>query len=100
MGFDNNGFKKIQDNLEKISKQTEVKLGDLYNDNFISRHSKHSNFENLLIAGGHKVETEEELKAISDDKWSKLIKDETTFQSTEEMRNKAMEEYLKKLIAK
>ncbi|MDF2535833.1 MAG: hypothetical protein K0R18_1992 [Bacillales bacterium] len=93
------GLKKLQENLQNLSQQKEVSLGILFNDNFMSQYTSLSSFNKLIEAGGFKVNSAEDFKAIPDTEWEVCIQENTSFSSWKEMQSKSMEEYLKKQLS-
>ncbi|TMN98279.1 hypothetical protein [Pseudoalteromonas sp. S558] len=97
---DMSGLKKLSKNLEELGNKKSIRLYELMSDNFISKHSKYKNFDELLSSSPFTVETAEDFKVIPDDEWDSFINQNTGYDSWKEMQVKAFEYYAKKQIEK
>jgi hypothetical protein len=88
------GLSKLRDKLKKLENMTEISLGVLFNDKFISKHSSFSNLDDLCKASGFKIENKDDFLAIPDDEWNTFISGNTSFSSWEEMQRNAFTEHL------
>ncbi|WP_460152793.1 hypothetical protein [Pseudomonas sp. S2_B07] len=98
--IDLSGFDKLKQNIETLAATTEVKLGDMMNPAFVSAHSSFANLDDLVNGSGFKVETAEDFKAIPDDEWDIFIKENTDFESWQEMQAAAHRDYVAAIIGK
>lgn len=92
------GLEKLQQNMQKLSEKTEIKLDELMNPVFVSGCSKFANIEDLFDASGFTVESPEDFAAIPDEEWEKFIVGHTSFSSWEEMQQQAMQHYTKQQL--
>lgn len=95
---DTSGLDKLKDNMEKLSGQSEVKLVDLFDSEFMTKCSSYSSFEELVDDSGFKVESAEDFAAIPDDEWDAFINKSTSYSSWEEMQKDAAASYAKKKL--
>ncbi len=91
--WDDSGLKKLQQSIDALSGQHEVRLADLLTDNFIRQHSTFQTVRALLDASG--VENTEN---IGNESFSMFISTHTTFASWEEMVKVATAEYVKRKL--
>jgi len=89
------GLNKLKEKVEKLGNTTEVSLGTLLNDKFMSSNSKFGSLDELCKASGFKIESKEDFLAIPDDEWNKFISENTSFESWEAMQKSAFAEYVK-----
>lgn len=89
------GLNKLNDKIKELKETSEVSFGVLFNESFISKHSKFSNLDELCRASGFKMETKEDFLAIPDEEWNKFISENTSFNNWEEMQKSAFTEFLK-----
>ncbi|RZF94462.1 hypothetical protein EXT42_01590 [Pseudoalteromonas sp. CO302Y] len=97
---DMRGLKKLQSNLSELGKLSSVTLGELMNDEFMSRYTSYPNLNDMFDASGFLIDTLEDFKAIPDDEWEAFIVNNTSFSSWEEMQRKSHEEFLHKKVLK
>lgn len=102
MDFKFDGLDELIDELEDLQSKAEnldgmeVSFEELFNKSFMERYTKFSTFEDLLLAGNFKVESEEDFLAIPDDVFDLHISQNTSFDDWEDMLSKAQEEYIAK----
>lgn len=94
-GFDEfeKKLKKIQSDVNKLSGERTVSFDELFNSDFMDKHTKFQSFEELLKGGGFVVNSPEDFAAISDDEFDKHISKTTDFDSWGDMQSRAAEEY-------
>lgn len=92
------GFKKLKEKIKSLPEKENVKLGDLFNDDFMQRYTSVSSFDKLFEAGGFDINSKEDFDAIPDDDFDSCIRQHTSFSSWEEMKQKALNEYIKKKL--
>ncbi len=91
--WDDSGLKKLQQNIDALSGQHEVKLADLLTDNFIRQHSDFQTLEALIDASGIK-----NTENIGNESFSMFVSINTNFDSWEEMVKVATAEYVKRKL--
>lgn len=103
MGIKLEGFNEFQKTLDGIAKKAEqldgqhdVPFSELFNDDFINKHTSLSSIQELLDKSGFKIESKEDFNSIPDDQWDTYIKSVTDFDSWEDM----MEEAISELVAR
>lgn len=94
----NNGIKRLFKNIESIEKRQSVKLGDLLNSEFMSKHTEFSSLNEMFDSSGLPCETEEEFNNIPRSKLDEFIINNTEFGSWDEMLRKAGAEHISKKI--
>ncbi|KTC05576.1 hypothetical protein [Pseudomonas syringae] len=100
MKGDLSGLKKLADNARALGKTTQVKLLDLMNPGFISKHTQSPDFLSFCEAAGYKVETDEDFLAIPDEPWDLFIAENTPFADWADMQARAGEEYAHAILFK
>ena len=95
---DFSGLKKLQENMKALQGSHEVPLSEVITAQFISSHSRFSDFDSLLAEIG--VTTKEEFTALPDEDFDLFIAQNTDFENWLDMQKKAMTEYTRtKLFA-
>lgn len=96
------GFGDLELSLDKLKSRMHeiegVPMGELYNPDFISKHTRFNDLKALFNAGGFECETEEELEAICSEKLDAFIAKESSFSDWRDMTEMAMGEWLKKKL--
>jgi len=87
------GLKKLQKNVDKLSKQKNVPLYQLFTQSFISKNTNFSNLDEFFNACN--IHSNEDLEAISDAEIDKFVIQNTKFQSWQEMLDTSVAEYYK-----
>jgi hypothetical protein len=105
MTFKITGLKEFQQKLEDLERKAEVLHGEhevpfseLFNSYFMQKYTNFSTLEELIEAGGFKVDSEEDFKAIPDQEWGVHIAKTTKFANWQEMMEKAGAEWAKKQL--
>ncbi|WP_331463459.1 MULTISPECIES: hypothetical protein [Lachnospiraceae] len=97
------------DELEKQLKQMEkgakeldgthsVPFGELFTPSFMKKYTSFSSMDELLNAGGFKVESQEDFKNIPEDEFDKHIATSTNFSTWKDMLGKASQQYAAKKL--
>jgi succinate dehydrogenase/fumarate reductase flavoprotein subunit len=96
------GFKETINKLEKLRKNAEnlsgehiIPFTELFNPEFMMKHTKFLSIEALFEASGFEVNSKEDFEKIPDDEWEKFIVSNTQFSSWEEMQREAATDYAK-----
>lgn len=99
-GFDD--LKKKLDDLAKRAKALDgehsVPIKDLLTPSFISRHTRFADVDEFFAASRFKVESQEDLEAIPDDKWNEYIQSVSSFHDWEAMLGEATKEWAAKRL--
>ena len=93
--------KKLSDlgqKAESLNGEHQVPFTELFNTSFMQHYTNFESFEALTEAGGFKVESEDDFKAIPDQEWDEHISKTTRFSDWQEMMNKAGEEWTRKKL--
>jgi hypothetical protein len=95
-GFDqlDKQFKQMEKAANKLDGTNEVPFGDLFPISFMRKYTSFSSMDELLIAGGFKVECQEDFEAIPDDVFDCHIAKTTKFKTWEDMLNEATSRYI------
>ncbi len=91
--FDDSKLRKLQQNIDALSGQHDVRMADLLTDNFVRQHSNFQTLQTLIDASG--VENTED---IGNEAFSKFISTHTTCASWDEMVKTAAAEYVKRKL--
>lgn len=89
----------MQQGIEELKNTHEVSLTELFDADFIRSCSSLDSFEELLLAGGFVVGSEEDFAAIPDDQWDTHVVNSTKFSSWLEMQKAATANYARKKMA-
>lgn len=102
MTFKITGLKEFQKKLENLERKAEalhgeheVSFAELFNASFMRRYTNFDSMDALIEAGGFKVETTDDFKAIPDQEWDEHISKTTRFGNWQEMMNEASAEWAK-----
>lgn len=95
------GFDELEDDINQLVKKSkelegehEVPLDQILTDDFISKHTKFQNADEMFQASGFKMDTVEDWEAIPEDEWDVFIKSISSFADWEAMYGQASEDYL------
>ncbi len=97
-------FDEVKKKLESIQKKIdelnskEISFSELFNSSFMTMHSNFPSFNEFLQAGGFVANSREDFAAIPSDKFDMHISNTTDFDNWEEMRLRAVEQYVKQNI--
>lgn len=87
---------RLENNAEKLSKKDSVDFSELFNPDFLLKHSSFSSFNELADKSPFTINSDKDFEAIPDDEWDKFIKENTDFHNWEEMFSEATDEWLTK----
>ncbi|MBX3628113.1 MAG: hypothetical protein KF892_24095 [Rhizobacter sp.] len=93
MKFTNDLGKKLNE-IEKKAKginNQSVSMTDLLTPDFVAKHTRFANADEMFGASGFKIESQEDFAAIPDEKWDEFIRSASSFSSWQEMLGKAGE---------
>lgn len=96
------GLDKLEKQLKKMEKELSqtksVSFEDLFTASFMKKYTSFSSMDELLDAGGFKIESQEDFEAIPEAEFDKHISANTKFDSWEEMLSEATSQYLVKKL--
>lgn len=94
--IDFSGLDNLIDNLNKQvnSLNGEVGFDKLFTNNFMSKYTRFRTFDELVDKSGYKVSSAEDFEAIPSNEWNCFILNNTIFNSWDDMKTKAGEEYV------
>lgn len=90
---------KLKSKMEEIDGVNSVPMGELFNPGFISKHTRFQDVDELFKAGCFECETEEQFKAIPQEKMDAFIAKESSFSDWQAMSHEAIGEWLKKQLS-
>ena len=102
--FELKGLEKLSKNLDKLTKELEpfkkqeISFNERFSLEFMTKYTQFKTINEMVEKSPFKVESEKDVKNIPDKEWDNYVKEKTSFQSWDEMMNKAGEEYLGKKV--
>ncbi|MCY1559694.1 hypothetical protein D9M68_967550 [compost metagenome] len=97
---DFSGLDRLKKNLQELEQTKQVKLGELLNPGFVSKHTPFADLEAMFDASGFKVETAEDFQAIPDAEWEAFIVANSSFDSWQAMQQAALGELVSAKLKK
>jgi len=101
MGIKVTGLDKLEKQLsdmskaaEKLSRQTSVPFSELFTYQFMRKYTNFSNIDELFVAGGFSVSSQEDFEAIPDEEFDVHVRACTKFKSFQDMLDTAGSEYV------
>lgn len=91
-------LKQMEKGAKELSKTKHVSFGELFPASFMRKYTSFSSMDELLDAGGFKVESQEDFEAITDEEFDKHIAKNTRFKSWEDMLGEATSQYATKKL--
>lgn len=82
-------LKKLQENIRKVEGTRNYTMKELFNDEFMSQHTKFSNISDFLEASGLDFSSQEAFRNVDVEKLDKYISENSDFSSWEEMKSVA-----------
>ncbi len=86
-------LRELQRRAGQLDGEHSVSFAELFDDEFMLRHTDFPSIDAMLKASGFKVDTAEDFEAIPDDPWDAFIRERTRFTSWDEMKNAAGQEW-------
>lgn len=83
----------LQRRLEQLDGKHSVSFEELFPSEFMLRNTDFPSIDVMFEASGYQVESTEDLAAIPDAEWDNYIQGRTRFQSWEEMKGAAVQEW-------
>ena len=91
-------LKRMQENLKKVDGTNTYTFKELFNDEFVSQHTKFSNISDFLEPSGLDFSSQEAFRNIDINALDKYISENSDFSSWEEMKSVAGKQIIKKQI--
>lgn len=82
-------LRKLQENIEKVEGSRNYTIKELFNDEFMSQHTKSSNISDFFEASGFDFSSQEAFQNVDVDKLDKYISENSDFSSWNEMKSVA-----------
>jgi len=104
--FEMNGLEVLSKNLDKLTKkleslkEQEVSFNELFPSSFMMKYTQFRTINEMVERSPFEIESEEDFRNIPDKEWDNYVKEKTSFQSWNEMINKAGNEYLGEKVQK
>lgn len=94
-------IREFSKRISRLADQKEVKFVELFNDDFMARHSEVASLEAFLEASPWKDTPHEELGAVLESpEWDQYVAANTSFDSWVQMRDTAVVEWARRIVAK
>lgn len=91
-------LKQMEKGAKELSNTTHISFGELFSTSFMRKYTSFSSMDELLDAGGFKVESQEDFEAIPDIEFDKHIAAYTKFKNWDEMLSEATSQYVIKKL--
>lgn len=88
----------VKNRATELDGEHQVPFTELFNDSFMDKYTNFSSLEEMFQASGYNIESPEDFKAIPNEPWDEFIKNNSQFESWEEMRNTAAKEWMAKQL--
>ena len=82
----------------ELDGQHNVPMNELLTPEFVSKHTRFPNADEMFGASGFKIDTREEFAAIPDDKWDEFIRSISSFSDWSAMLGEASNEFTAKKL--
>lgn len=92
MGFDFSGLDDLFGKIESASSDVDVPLRELFNDDFMSQHTKFTSFTEFCT--GLDIKTSDDLKTIPAEKMNSYVATNSDFNSWQELQSTAAQQYI------
>lgn len=99
------GFDALQKRLNDLQHRVKdldgdrfLPISELLTEAFLSKHTRFSRVEDIFDNSGFKVESQEDLAAIPDDKWDEYIRSVSDFADWKSMLSAATQEWAAKKL--
>lgn len=89
-------LKDLQRRAQRLDGDHSVPVTELFDEEFMLRHTDFPTIQRLLEASGFVVASSEDLAAIPDDQWDAFIRRRTRFESWDDMTRAAAEAWAKR----
>ena len=91
-------LKQMQKGAKELSRTKQVSFSELFTTSFMKKYTSFSSMDELLNAGGFKVESQEDFEAIPDTELDRPIAATTKFKNWKDMLNEATTQYAAKKL--
>ena len=91
-------LKQMQKGAKELSRTKQVSFSELFTTSFMKKYTSFSSMDELLNAGGFKVESQEDFEAIPDTELDRHIASTTKFKNWKDMLNEATTQYAAKKL--
>lgn len=91
-------LKQMEKGAKELSKTKHVSFDNLFPASFMRKYTSYSSMDELLDAGGFKVESQEDFESIPDVEFDKHISANTRFRCWEDMLDEATSQYAAKKL--
>ena len=91
-------LKQMEKGAKELSRTKQVSFSELFTTSFMRKYTSFSTLDELLQAGGFKVESQEDFEAIPDAEFDKHIAATTRFKNWEDMLSEATTQYVAKKL--
>jgi hypothetical protein len=91
-------LKQMQKGAKELSRTKQVSFSELFTTSFMKKYTSFSSMDELLNAGGFKVESQEDFEAIPDTELDRHIAATTKFKNWKDMLNEATTQYAAKKL--
>lgn len=89
---------RMQDKASALEQTQNLTLAELFPAPFMLRHTRHQSIDDMFLASGFKVETQEDFDAVPAGEWDIFIQNTTDFSSWDEMKKIATQAYLRQML--
>lgn len=87
-------FDKMEKNAKELDGDHNIPLGDLLNEEFMSKNTKFSSIDDFFDKSPFTVETDEDFDSIDENKLDEYVQENTKFSSWIDMLEDAQELYM------
>lgn len=91
-------LKQMEKGAKELSRTKKVSFGELFTTSFMRKYTSFSSMDELLIAGGFKIESEKDFEAIPEHELDKHIAAVTKFKCWKDMLDEAVSKYAAKKL--
>ncbi len=91
-------LKQMEKGAKELSRTKQVSFSELFTTSFMRKYTSFSTLDELLQAGGFKIESQEDFEAIPDAEFDKHIAATTRFKNWEDMLSEATTQYVAKKL--
>jgi hypothetical protein len=98
------GFDELTKSLKQMDKTLknldgkQMPFNDLFTKSFMEKYTSVSSFDEFLLKGNFKVDSQSDFESIPDDVFDAYVSSNTSFKSWNDMLEKATDQYLSKLL--
>lgn len=93
------GLNKLSSKMKELDGEHSVSMSELLNPQFISKHTRFKDADELFAASGFEFESEDDFKAIPQEALDAFIGKESSFENWQAMIQEAGGEWVKKQLS-